>query len=305
MSRTATEGTKQNYLKNLIRLNDGNEIKNFNFLKKTEDILQKISHLKPNSQRTYLIAIVSTLKDLKGFDMAHKFYYGLMMDMNKALKDNTTKSDTQMANWISQDEVMQRYNDMSEQVVPLLHMKKVNAKQWSDILDFIVFSLYTLQQPRRNKDYQLMMVIKSTKDFDDNYKDFNYWMDGWFLFYNYKTKGTYNLQEIEVNPELQEILKLYVRLHPLKKQKKYPLLVDYEGQPLLQVNDITRILNRIFKKKIGVSMLRNIYLTDKFKEPMQELKDTAKAMGTSSNTIQNNYVKVDDSMPPKYLLDNI
>jgi hypothetical protein len=305
MSRTATEGTKQNYLKNLIRLNDGNEIKNFNFLKKTEDILQKISHLKPNSQRTYLIGIVSTLKDLKGFEPAHKLYYGLMMDMNKALKDNTTKSATQTANWINQDEVMQRYQEMSEQVIPLLHLKKVNAKQWVDILDFIVFSLYTLQQPRRNKDYQLMLVIKSNKDFDDNYKEFNYWMGGCFLFYNYKTKGTYNLQDIPVNPELQEILKLYVRLHPLKKQKKYPLLVDYEGNPLLQVNDITRILNRIFKKKIGVSMLRNIYLTDKFKEPMQELKDTARAMGTSSNTIQNNYVKVDDTLPPQYLLDNL
>ena len=33
-TRTQTESTKETYKKNLIRLNDGKEIKNYNFLKK-------------------------------------------------------------------------------------------------------------------------------------------------------------------------------------------------------------------------------------------------------------------------------
>jgi hypothetical protein len=69
--------------------------------------------------------------------------------------------------------------------------------------------------------------------------------------------------------------------------------VDSKGQPIHQVNAITRILNSIFGKKIGVSLLRNIYLTDKFKEPVNELQRTANAMGTSSSTIQDNYIKND------------
>jgi hypothetical protein len=295
-ARTATEETKNNYKKNILRLNDGKEFKTYNFLKKTEDILKKIEHLKPNTRRSYLISIVSTLKGVKGFDKESKYYYDLMMQMNKELKENNSKSETQEQNWISQDEVMEVYKNLYDKTMPLLKQKKVNAKEWHDILDFIILCLYTLQQPRRNKDYGEMKVLNAPKDLGDDYKEFNYY-DGnanKFLFYNYKTKGTYHLQEVDVSKELKDILTLYIKLHPLKKDKNYYLLVDYNGNPLPQTNSITRVLNRIFHKKIGVSMLRNIYLTDRFKKPMEELKDTATAMGTSSNTISNTYVKTDD-----------
>jgi hypothetical protein len=258
--------------------------------------MSKIEHLKPNSRRTYLISIVSTLKKFPELQKIYKFYYDKMMELNKDLKVNNTKSDSQKENWISQDEVLKIYNEYEEKYSPLLKLKKVNAKQWDDILDFVVLSLYVLNQPRRNKDYQLMKVVKSNKDLDDDYKNFNYYLppDAKFCFFNYKTGHTYHLQEIPVSEKLQNILLQYLKLHPHKKQRNYFLLVNYEGQPLEQVNDITRILNHIFKRKIGVSMLRNIYLTDKFQKPMEILTDTAHNMGTSSNTIQNNYIKIDE-----------
>lgn len=302
-ARTQTDSTKETYKKNILRLNDGKEIKNYNFLKKTDDILKKIEHLKPNTQRTYLISIVSTLKDVKGFDIVAKFYYNLMMNMNKDLKVNNSKSETQAKNWISQDDVMTVYKNLYDKVAPLLKLKKVNAKEWCEIIDLIVLSLYTLQSPRRNKDYQCCLWLNAPKDLGENFKDFNYYDKDKFLFYQFKTKNTYGLQEIPANPELVELLKSYLKLHPLKKSKNPYLLVHYDGKPFEQINDITRILNRIFGKKIGVSMLRNIYLTDKFKEPINELRDTATAMGTSSSTIENNYVKMDDSQAIKDLIN--
>jgi hypothetical protein len=293
--REITQTSKDIYSKNLIRLNDGEPIKNYNFLKKTDSIMSKIEHLKPNSRRTYLISIVSTLKKIPELLKIYKFYYDKMMELNKDLKVNNTKSESQKENWISQDEVLQIYNEYEEKYEPLLKLKKVNAKQWDDILDFIILSLYVLNQPRRNKDYQLMKVVKSNKDLDEDYKNFNYYLppDEKFCFFNYKTGHTYHLQEIPVALKLQKILLQYLKLHPHKKQKNYFLLVNYEGQQLDQVNDITRILNHIFKRKIGVSMLRNIYLTDKFQKPLEILNDTAHNMGTSSSTISNNYVKID------------
>lgn len=294
-NREITQTSRDIYSKNLIRLNDGEPIKNYNFLKKTDYILKKIEHLKPNSRRTYLISIVSTLKSKPELQKFYKFYYNLMMELNKDLKVNNTKSETQTENWISQDEVLKIYNEYKEKYEPLLKLKKVNAKQWDDILDYVVLSLYVLNQPRRNKDYQLMKVVKSNKDLDEDYKNFNYYLppDEKFCFFNYKTGHTYHLQEIPVNEKLQNILLQYLKLHPHKKQKNYFLLVDYEGQPFVQVNDITRILNHVFKRKIGVSMLRNIYLTDKFQKPLEILNDTAHNMGTSSSTIQNNYIKIE------------
>jgi len=294
--REITQTSKDIYSKNILRLNDGEPFKNYNFLKKSEVIMSKINHLKPNSQRTYLISIVSTIKGLKGFEKEFKIYYDKMMELNKDLKVNNTKSESQVENWISQDKVKEIFNEYTKKIEPLFKLKKVNEKEYDDILDYVVLALYVLNEPRRNKDYQLMKVIKTTKDFDEDYKNFNYFVPitKKFLFYNYKTKGTYQLQEVSVNEILEKILLQYLKIHPLRKEKNYFLLVDYNGHELKQVNSITRVLNRIFDKKIGVSMLRNIYLTDKFKIPMEELKNTASNMGTSSSTISNNYVKIDN-----------
>ena len=40
-------------------------------------------------------------------------------------------------------------------------------------------------------------------------------------------------------------------------------------------------------------MLRNIYLTSKYSNNLNELQKDAKAMGTSASTIENQYVKLE------------
>jgi hypothetical protein len=59
------------------------------------------------------------------------------------------------------------------------------------------------------------------------------------------------------------------------------------------MNDITKRLNKIFGKKIGASMLRNIYSTDKFSDLAKELKNAAAQMGTSPQMLLNQYTKTD------------
>jgi integrase len=78
------------------------------------------------------------------------------------------------------------------------------------------------------------------------------------------------------------------------KRKNYPikLLVGADGTPLTAVNVITRLLNRVFGKKIGSSMLRHIYLSDKYKDTIDEMKTDAAAMGHSVGQ-QRAYVKKD------------
>lgn len=57
------------YFNNLRKLNDGAggcpSITSFNFLENPEEIQQKISKLKPNTQKGYLTCIVSILNDTK------------------------------------------------------------------------------------------------------------------------------------------------------------------------------------------------------------------------------------------------
>ena len=64
-----------------------------------------------------------------------------------------------------------------------------------------------------------------------------------------------------------------------------------DGEPINKSGDITKILNKIFGRNIGSSMLRNIYLTSKYGVMMQELKDDTSDMGTSVDVALNTYIK--------------
>jgi hypothetical protein len=78
----------------------------------------------------------------------------------------------------------------------------------------------------------------------------------------------------------------------LKKQEyDIPFLVDEKGNAMKISTEITKILNKIFNKKISSSMLRNIFLTDKYSGVIDELKKDTNAMSTSVNTALNNYIK--------------
>jgi hypothetical protein len=56
---------------------------------------------------------------------------------------------------------------------------------------------------------------------------------------------------------------------------------NYYGKELTSA-EITKTLNSIFKKQIGVNQLRHIYITEKSAPLMKELEDTAIAMGHST-----------------------
>ena len=82
------------YTFNLTKLNNGKDIKNLNYLAKPE-IVEKLSSLKPNTKRTYIIAIVSSLKDRPEpkYKKSYTKFYDMLVSINKELKTNTTKSE--------------------------------------------------------------------------------------------------------------------------------------------------------------------------------------------------------------------
>jgi hypothetical protein len=299
-SKGITDSSLKLYTNNLRRLNDGNEVTNLTFLKDFDTIVGKLDHYKPNTRRSYLISVVSFLKEEPKLKKLYDKYYELMMKYNKELAVNNDKSETQKANWISQDDVLKIYAELAEKAVPLIEKKRMTEKEYNSVLDWVILSLYCLQPPRRNADYQLCVAVKKY-DSEHADKKFNY-LDttNWkFIFNNFKTSGTYKSQSFDVNEALKEVLQTYLtKVTPLrsefkKKNGSIPLLVDYEGHPFEANNSITRILNKIFGKRIGVSMLRNIYLTNKYGAKIEQLNNDATFMGTSSNVIKDQYVKLD------------
>ena len=121
-----------------------------------------------------------------------------------------------------------------------------------------------------------------------------------FVFNDYKTASKFGTQTIDVNEELLKLLTIYIAHHPLKKEKTFRLLVNADGSNLNNSNFITLTLNRLIGRKIGVSMLRNMFLTDKYQggfieqqELMKDISETALNMGTSLGIALNTYIKTD------------
>lgn len=287
------ESSKKLYINNLIKLNDGKPIKNFNFIDNSEAIMNKISDYKPNTQRNFIISIVSILKCLlisnKKYQKLYDKYFIILTDFNKKLKDQTTKTDSENKNWISQEELKNTFDKLYEVIVLITASGKGKGKitetEYNELLKLVIFSLYYLNEPRRNRDFQVMKVAKKySSDMD---KNFNYLIGNKFYFNNYKTNNTYNQQIVNIDDKLLEIINIYLKYKPTSEF----LLVNSDGNEFKNINDITRILNSIFKKKIGSSMLRKMYLTNKFGSMQDELNKTSKAMGTSVSTLQSNYIK--------------
>jgi len=215
--------------------------------------------------------------------------------MNKSLKDQTGKTEKEEAEWIGQEAVKAKFEEHFKIMDELKDKKKLTPDEYDKLLHLVVLALFVLQKPRRNKDYQEAFIVKKYKPemgTDKNYLDL---FKNEFLFNAYKTKGVYSTQTVSVNPLLREIIDFYLKFHPLKSKLKdpIPLLVDYQGEPFTQTNSLTRMLYKVFGSKIGSSMLRKLYLTDKYADVMKQMKEDATEMATSTGTIQTNYIKKD------------
>jgi len=292
-----TESSKKLYCSNLKRLNGGLEVKDFKFLTNATKVAETIKESKPNTQRNYYIVICSVLgelkKDNKKYQKLYDVYYKILTELNATLKDQTAKTDTENKNWLSQDAIQDKLTSKMEILKEISKKRKLNKEQFERLLDLIVLGLYTLQKPRRNIDYLNSFIITNAYNAETHGTEKNYvdLVNKNFIFNNYKTAGTYKKQVEPINDELFNIIKLYIKFRGLK-ESNIPFLVDYEENPIMESNALTKKLNNIFEKKVGSSMLRKMYLTNKYSKVMEEMKEDAKDMGTSVGVAQTNYIKI-------------
>jgi DNA-binding ferritin-like protein len=282
--RTITKSSLDLYKTKLLILNDNKPIKNLNYLYDIDKINEKIKMLKPNTRRTYIIAITSILaclnkEDKKPNKKIKKLYadYSKILDeYNSSLRDQTEITEgTQV---LSKEDIDKVYQNLKNN-------RDMNKQKYQD---YLILSLYYLTPPRRSLDYKMMKVIK---DFSPELsKEFNYYDGSKFFFNAYKTRGKYALQEIEVPNELKQILDFHIKSNNLKDDDF--ILRDFKNETeLKRGNEITLILNRIFKSKVSVSMLRRSFLTNKYGNMSDDLKNDVDKMGTSQDVATNNYIK--------------
>jgi len=303
--RGLTDSSIHLYVRNLEKLHDNLPLKNLKFLDNTDNIISKLVDYKPNTKRGYLISIVTTLncfkEDNKKIAKTYKIYYDNMMNLAKEIKSTPSDkmNDAQKENWLSWDKVKEKFEELKKKVEGFINNKEINNHQYDILLSYVVLSLYVYNPPRRNKDYQLMNIVKDYSDVlptDMNYLSLD---DNEFIFNVFKTAKKEGQVKIKFNDDLKKVITQYIKFHPLIKGKKLaktsnlPFLVYFDGKPFTSVNSITRILNKLFDANIGSSMLRHIFLTDKYGSVAKEQEKDAKAMGHSVSMARE-YIKNDD-----------
>lgn len=302
------ESSADLYLKLLFNLNGKAPFNNLSFLKKTESLNTIISSYADNTKRNYYSAIINALKDLKdkpSYKKTYKYWSDVMAEKTKEHRDNKDdqkKSERQKENWIEWSEVEKKANEMRDDMLSYAGKKNITPRDFDKLMNYLVLSLYVYIPPRRNQDYLDMFVVKKWSD--DMPKDKNY-LDlagKQFVFNIFKTAKKVGQQKVAIpdtkEAPLMDTITTYLKHHPgLKGSKSKSVAVKFlvcaDGTPITAVNAITRILNRIFGKKVGSSMLRHIYLSHKYGDKLEEMKEDAEAMAHSMAQ-QKEYIKVDD-----------
>jgi hypothetical protein len=302
-AKDLTDSSINLYLRNLEKLNGTQPLKNLKFLDNIEEINKKLEPYKQNTIRNYLISCVSVLgldKSTKKKEKLYNDYFKLMMDKNASLKElakNQTKSETQTKNWIEWSEVLKTYENLKTVVDTFKSKANINDKQYKYLLEFMVLSCFVDIPPKRNEWRNVFIVNKDTGNLSTacNYIILS---TKQFVFNQFKTSRTEGSKIENIPDNFMNTLSTYMKFHPLLKGKKLkamqqiPFLVYDDGKPLDKINSITRVLNGIFHKRIGASMLRHIYLSSKYGNQLQEMKNDANVMGHSVDTAINSYIKV-------------
>ncbi len=275
--------------RNIEKLNNLKPIENFGFLKDVKEIFTKLAGYKLNTQQSFMNSIVKVLKATEGESDAYKFWVSEYNNVVKKLQSKPAdeKTDREETNWIDWKDVLAKQKELED--------KAYATNEWNDILNAFVLGLYAYFEPRRNQDYLDMVIIrrKPTKrllrelDLTQNYYLIK---SNQFIFNKFKTSKSFGQQVFDIPEPIQKLFALYFEHYPARKGTKTPLLVKADGSAITFVNGITRILNNIFQKNIGATMLRHSYLTHTLGSDYKNRELVANKMGHSIGT-QHKYVR--------------
>ena len=295
-SRKIADTTALQYLQTLYKLNGSEPFKSLAWCKDYETVQSVIDTYAPSTRRTQYQVLASTLtlvKDNKAYKGAYMYWWDKMTNANKEKREEPPheKSEKEKESILGWDDILTIKNSLKEKVDKFANKKSINHIQFNDLFKYMLMSLYTEMPPRRNQDYFYMYVVPKWNDTMD--KSINYFdmATNKFIFNKYKTSKAYGVQILDVPESLRNCIKLYIKFHPLKKEKVFPLIVKPDGTLYKNASCITRFLNTIFDgKKVGSSALRHSFLSSKYGDITKEREEVAKEMGHSV-AMADSYIK--------------
>jgi len=263
-----------------------------------KEILESLMTYKPNIRKTKLSAFIVVLDqkddtpdDVK--EIIDNYRKQLFADADDVDKDEKKQklTESQEKNYITWDEVLKIYENLRTEAEPLFKLENLNKKQYNKLQEFVLLSLYVLTPPRRSLDYA-QFKIKSIDESTDNYMTVKgRKKEGTLVFNAYKNSKRLGKQEVKISNALRNIIQKWM----LKNPNEY-LITTNTGNRIEQPR-VNLMLNNIFNKNIGSSLLRHIYLTHKYGDvDLEEMEKTTHEMGNSEIERTLKYVKKNDGV---------
>ena len=253
-----------------------------------KDIVDSLKDNSANVRKTRLSAFVVFIEQAKDASEALKAFRKVMSeDIPKCMEqaEEQKQNDKQKEGMIPLKEVMKKYHDWEKTALPLMEKDKLTAQEFYRVQMYVLLSCMLLIEPRRTLDWTAFK-INHVDESKDNFLKFVK-RKPFLIFNTYKTAGKYGQQTVACPPKLAKILLRWKTISP----HDFLLMNFSQTGPFLGSN-MPKLLNSFFEKPISTSMLRHIFLTEKYKDlpPLKDMNDTAAAMGTSVATMLT-YVK--------------
>ena len=300
-----------NNLKNIMT--DGEENTNENWFDDKEKVIKKLNDKDLNftTVRNYLNAILMYLYVLNDEDETK----GIHDDLIKSYEYERDKlnlkydemnassiwSDNQEKNMISKKELDDVITQIGQEIkdMKLKQTLITNVKQKTLLQTYLVLIIHRTLPIRnelgdclvmRKRDFNKVVENeKNTKNFLVIEKNRMY-----FSFNAYKTAKIYKERVIEIPPHLKKTIRFYLRFFPGEQH----LLCKWDGTAI-GGNNLSQLLTKQFKKRIGKSvsttLLRKLYLSDKYLPIKDEMAADANILGHSTATALKVYTKPNPS----------
>jgi len=288
----------------LAKMTTGKDITSLAFLNDKEKVMKSLEELKPTTRKTKLAAIVVILSAFDKDEKLIQFYRDEMLALQKGFQeemDKNEKSETQEKNWTSLSslrKVMRKYkNELVEKGVFTKSKSDIKDKEFNLMQKWIVSSLYVLDDtnPPRRLEYADTRIISEAdyKKLSEDKLKTNYLVvrgrnNKFFSFGDHKSEGKYGLQKITIGKKLNSALNIW-----LKYNDSDFLLSNSQHGPMSR-NSLTKFIQKVFEptgKKIGASMIRHIYISEKFPAEKQDDKEEVATKMGHSEDMQKQYSK--------------
>tara|TARA_R110000824_G_scaffold76652_4_gene194145 strand:- start:675 stop:1652 length:978 start_codon:yes stop_codon:yes gene_type:complete len=293
------------YERSLLKLKKLFNADDYAFLQNPMDVEEMLKDLHFTSVRNYYNAIIVYLMAInseKEYDEEIKEYSDMRDELNKQYEEDNASgkiSKKQEANFVDISEVEKMISQMKSDIKSgnLVTKKKLTTKDISLLRSYVLFSML-VRIPTRNDASDMIFITRHTYNkLSDEDKEKNNFvvikrggMD--FIYNQYKTSKKYKENVISVPKDLERIMRMYIKLMNFKPNDNiFPMSRNAISQLLLKQSQ------KYMGKRISSTMIRKIYLSSKYGDVLQEMKEDAKMMGHDIATAQKVYIKTGQGEP--------